>query len=192
MTLRYPFLAVVVLLGVAGCRPESALAPSSHDSPALTVKSTASVFEYDPTRPLHFSTPLTGGEDGTDSRARGVANFEIGPFGGYLRYKLIVANIENVRQAHVHIGAPGTTGPIVLWLYPQSPPAVLIPGPTNGVLAEGTQYPHDLTGPRSGDSDFVDFILAVIDGPGLYVNVHTDQYPGGEIRGQIGLPGMHQ
>jgi hypothetical protein len=104
--------------------------------------------------------------------------------GKELHYKLIVANIDNVSQAHIHIQNPDAmTGPVVAWLYPDSPPAVLIPGPTNGILAEGVITASDLVGPLTGGS-LGDLIAAIEQGT-AYVNVHTTANPSGEIRGQF-------
>ncbi len=118
-----------------------------------------------------------------DTNAQGQAIFMLSEDGMSLKYKLIVANIENVLQAHIHIAAEGVNGPIVVWLYPPSPPPVLIPGRTDGVLAEGTITAANLVGPLAGHplSDLVSAIMA----GNAYVNVHTTANPAGHIRGQI-------
>jgi len=91
---------------------------------------------------------------------------------GTVSYKLIVANITNVLMAHIH-GAPrAVAGPIRQWLYPAGPPQQLLPGRTDGTLAEGTFTPT----PE---------LLEAIESGNAYVNVHTLQHPGGEIRGQL-------
>jgi hypothetical protein len=94
-----------------------------------------------------------------------------------------VANIENVTQAHIHYGARGENGPVVVWLHPEGPPPELIPGRFSGVLATGTITADDLVGPLENQplSALVDWMLA----EETYVNIHTEQYPPGEIRGQI-------
>ena len=39
-------------------------------------------------------------------------------------------------MAHIHLApTPGANGGIVVWLYPSGPPASLIPGRSDGVLA---------------------------------------------------------
>ncbi|MDO8578369.1 MAG: CHRD domain-containing protein [Dehalococcoidales bacterium] len=72
---------------------------------------------------------------------------------------------------------------MVVWLYPSQPPAQLIPGTFNGVLAEGTITAANLVGPLAG-MDFSDLITAMEAG-NAYVNIPTSAHPGGEIRGQI-------
>jgi hypothetical protein len=118
-----------------------------------------------------------------DTQAQGQAIFQFSEDGASLTYKLIVANINNVRMSHIHLAPPGENGPIVLWLYPSAPPAQLIPGRFQGVLAEGTVSAADLVGPLAGMS-LADLKAAMQEGQ-TYVNVHTDQFPGGEIRGAI-------
>jgi CHRD domain-containing protein len=92
---------------------------------------------------------------------------------GTVSYKLNAANITNVTMAHIHVARRGVAGPIRQWLYPESgPPPQLRPGRSAGTLAEGTFTPT----PE---------LLAAIQSGNAYVNVHTLQYPGGEIRGQL-------
>ena len=54
--------------------------------------------------------------------AQGQAIFNINEDGSEIHYKLIVANIENVFQAHIHRGAAGVNGPVAVWLYPSTTP----------------------------------------------------------------------
>jgi len=91
---------------------------------------------------------------------------------GTVGYKLIVANITDVIMAHIHVAPRGVAGPIRQWLYPAGPPPQLLPGRTDGTLAQGTFTPT----PE---------LLEAIESGNAYVNVHTVQHPGGEIRGQL-------
>jgi CHRD domain len=135
--------------------------------------------------PHGIGTHLTGAEEvpPRETRGQGQAIFRISEDGTELTYKLIVANILNVTQAHIHLGPAGGTGGIVAWLYPSAPPLQLIPGRTQGVLGEGVITSASLVGALAGQplSALID---AILDG-GTYVNVHTLQFPPGEIRGQI-------
>ena len=134
---------------------------------------------------LNFRTHLSGGEVvlANQSKATGQAIFQLSKDGSSLSYKLIVANIENVRMAHIHVAPAGQNGPVVTWLYPSSAPPLLIPGRTNGILHQGIITSANLVGGLAG-KDVSDLIDLIIEGR-TYVNVHTLQYPGGEIRGQI-------
>jgi hypothetical protein len=125
------------------------------------------------------------------TNAQGQAIFHLSKDGTKLNYKLIVANIENVVQAHIHLGQPGVNGNIVVFLYGLVPPGG---GRTNGVLAEGTITSDELINDLAGQplSTLIDQMAA----GNTYVNVHTNDgvappntgpgdFPGGEIRGQI-------
>jgi hypothetical protein len=95
-----------------------------------------------------------------------------------------VLDIENVTMAHIHISdTPGGNGPPAVWLYPSAPPASLIPGKFRGILAEGVFAESELVGPLAGMT-LDDLILAVSENR-AYVNVHTEQFGAGEIRGQL-------
>jgi hypothetical protein len=135
--------------------------------------------------PTTFRAVLSGGEEvpANDSRARGVAIFHLSADGESLSYRLNVANIENVTQAHIHLAPAGANGPVVAWLYPAAPPAQVIEGRSNGPLATGTITSDDLVGPLAG-AELDDLIEELIAG-NAYVNVHTSQFPPGEVRGQI-------
>lgn len=117
------------------------------------------------------------------SDAQGEAIFRLNDDGTAIVYKLNVANIENVSMAHIHMGPAGQNGPVVVWLYPSAPPPLLIPGRTDGTLAEGVITESNLVGPLAGKT--LADLLALLESGGAYVNVHTSQYPGGEIRGQV-------
>jgi hypothetical protein len=133
----------------------------------------------------NFVAPASGAQEvpAADTLARGNAVFQVSKDGTEISYKLIVANIENVTMAHIHLAPAGVNGPVVVWLYPDAPPAQLIPGRFSGVLAEGVITEADLVGPLAGMTlqDLIDAMAA----GNTYINVHTSQYPGGEVRGQI-------
>jgi hypothetical protein len=130
-----------------------------------------------------FVAPLSGAEEvaleEVETKARGHAFFQVNQDGTELSYRLIVANIENVTMAHIHLAPAGVNGPAVAFLFGPAQ----INGRFSGVLAEGTITAADLIGPLAGDS-LSDLMHEIRDG-NAYVNVHTAQYPAGEIRGQI-------
>ncbi len=133
----------------------------------------------------NFVAHLTGDEEvpPVASLAQGQAIFQLSKDGTEIEYRIIGANIENVLMAHIHLAPPGVNGPIVAWLYPSAPPAVLIPGKFNGVLAEGTITAASLVGPLAGHP--LSDLVAAIEAGNTYANIHTVQHPGGKIRGQI-------
>lgn len=140
----------------------------------------------------NYTAHLTGSAEAPPvaTRAVGQTIFQLNRDGTELRFRLIAANIQNITQAHIHCGAAGVNGPVVAFLYPESPPAELIPGRFSGVLATGSLTSGSVI-PRpdseacpGGVANF-DELIAKIDAGGAYVNVHTAQNPAGEIRGQI-------
>jgi len=125
------------------------------------------------------------------SDATGVAQFWLSDDGTSMRYRLNVANIDEVVQAHIHVGAAGTNGPIVAFLYGAVPAGG---GRQTGVLATGTITAANLIGPLLGHplSDLIDEIRS----GNAYANVHTNDgdatpnegpgdFPGGELRAQL-------
>jgi hypothetical protein len=143
--------------------------------------------------PSNFVTHLGGNQEVPirETQATGQAIFQLNQDEPLIGYRLIVANIENVTAAHIHLGVVGVNGPVVAFLAGEFAPAG---GRVSGVLAEGTITSANLVGPLAGMSLSV-LIAAMRDG-GTYVNVHTDDgvappntgpgdFPGGEIRGQI-------
>jgi hypothetical protein len=139
--------------------------------------------------PNNFRTHLSGGAEvptPVDTHAQGQAIFQLSKDGTEMHYKLITANIEDLFMAHIHLAPAGQNGPIVVWLYGTPPPEPdddLIPGRFDGVLAEGTITAGDLVGPLAGES--LSALVDAIEEGNTYVNVHTIDFPGGEIRGQI-------
>jgi hypothetical protein len=127
-----------------------------------------------------FTAQLSGADEvpPRDTRARGNAIFHVSADGTELTYKLIVANIEDVTAAHIHLAPEGVNGPVVALLY-----SAAASGRLNGVIAEGTITAADLQGPLAGQQ--LSALISAIEAGNTYVNVHTIVYPGGEIRGQI-------
>lgn len=118
-----------------------------------------------------------------ETLSTGQAIFKLNETGDELSYKLIVANIKDVTMSHIHLAPVGENGPVVAWLYPPAPPLQLIPGRFSGVLAEGTITASDLVGELEG-MDLEDLVTQMKAG-NTYVNVHTNAFSAGEVRGQI-------
>lgn len=139
--------------------------------------------------PRNFVAPLSPGQEVPpveDSNGTGVAKFQLNKNGDALAFKLNVANIDDVTQAHIHCGAAGDNGPVVAFLFGFADPAVTV----NGILSAGVITSADMI-PRpdsavcpGGVANFDELIQKIRDGL-AYVNVHTVENPGGEIRGQI-------
>lgn len=138
--------------------------------------------------PRNYRAHLSGSDEvpPVATRAQGQAIFKLSKDGTELSYKLIIANIDDVTQAHIHCGAEGVNGPVVAFLFGFVDGGVT----TNGVLVTGVITPDNVIArPDSeacpgGISDFDDLLDLIVSG-NAYVNVHTVAYPAGEIRGQI-------
>jgi hypothetical protein len=111
--------------------------------------------------------------------ATGMAEFALNADATKLSYKLNVTGIDKVTMAHLHLSPEGVNGPIVVVLYHAAPD-----GMVNGVLAQGTITSADLTGPLAG-KPLIKLIDEISSGQ-VYVNVHSSNHPGGEMRGQLG------
>ena len=136
------------------------------------------------TAPPPVSAELSGAPAGADSQAIGRAILRLNPDGNSVSYQLEVLGIANVTQAHIHVaGTPGGNGSPAVWLYPSAPPSMLLPGELRGVLGEGSFTAANFVGPLAGKT--LDDLLAAIQEDRAYVNVHTQQFPGGEIRGLL-------
>jgi hypothetical protein len=175
-------------IGVPSCLLAAALAGGciqDSQTPAEPESFVVPVFAQTPGEKKNFRTHANGAEEVPvrDTEAQGQAIFQINDAGTEISYKLIVANIENVTQAHIHLGPPGVSGGIVVWLYPSAPPQLLIPGRSDGTLNEGVIRNANVMGTLLGQG--VAGLLTQIRAGNAYVNVHTSQFPPGEIRGQI-------
>ncbi len=106
-------------------------------------------------------------------------------------FELSYSDLEApVRQAHIHLGQFGVNGGISVFLcqtagFPD--PTGLAPVcPQSGVVT-GTLTSANVIGPTSQGIAAGEFaeLLAAIRAGATYANVHSNSFPGGEIRGQI-------
>jgi hypothetical protein len=127
----------------------------------------------------NFRAHLSGGNEvpAVDTNAQGQATFKFSNEVDSLHYRLVVANIDDVVAAHVHCAPAGVNGPVGVTLFTGDPVS------QNGVLAQATVETPDIAN-ACGWEDLADVRQAMLDGD-AYVNVHTTQNPGGEVRGQI-------
>jgi hypothetical protein len=127
-----------------------------------------------------FNSKLTGQSEvpPKTTEATGTAFFFYD--GKSMHYEVDVTNINNVTLAHIHQGKTGINGPVVVVLLNSEPKPL---GMVHGPLAQGNFTAADLKGPLAGKQLF-DLVNMIKNGD-AYVNVHTTQNPGGEIRGQL-------
>src|SRR6185503_18926260 len=133
-----------------------------------------------------FSATLSGNEEvpPTESNSTGTAKFQVTENNdneSQVSYWVNITGIKEVNAAHIHNGTTGENGDIVATL-------------SNGKSAEGDDRPpqigfsgnitsNELQGPLE-DKEVSDLVSLMSDG-NAYVNVHTEKYPDGAIRGQV-------
>lgn len=132
-------------------------------------------------RSFTFNVPLSGAQEPNgagDPNASGSATLMLSPGAKEVCYAISWANIGNstadrVWGGHIHIGPPGVNGGIFIHLF-GGPPASM-----------NTSFLG--TGSTSGCVDAPSSAIArIIAHPSdYYVNIHSNDYPGGAIRGQL-------
>ncbi len=115
---------------------------------------------------IQFVVPLSGANEfpagSGDPDGSGTANLTIDNVALTVSWNITVNNIQlPIFLDHIHSGAAGVNGPVVV------------------------DFSAELVGGPIADPD----LAAVLANPaGFYVNVHTNEFPAGAIRGQIAAP----
>jgi hypothetical protein len=137
-----------------------------------------------PSPAAQWRAALTGANEvpPVTTTATGTFTATLDEAAGTLAWTLTVPSITNATAAHIHTGAAGVNGGIVVNLFaaPASGPTSVIPA--SSINVTGTARSADVIGTLAGN--FAGLVTAIKGGT-AYVNVHTTQNPGGEIRGQI-------
>ncbi|HYO13309.1 MAG TPA: CHRD domain-containing protein [Thermoanaerobaculia bacterium] len=143
-----------------------------------------------------FVTNLRGFEEVPAISTLGRGRFEatLSEDGTEMDYSLVYSNLTgNVLQAHIHFGQEGVNGGIMVFLCTNlgNGPAGTPPCPSPGTEVEGTIVAADVIAIASQGipAGQLGPVLRAIRGGVAYVNVHTNVYPGGEIRGQLDFRG---
>jgi hypothetical protein len=121
-----------------------------------------------------------------NSDAFGIAKFISNKHSTKIKFALEVKNIDNFVQAHIHFGERGENGPVLVFLFGANLETL---EDQNGIttrkgLVTGTITDDDIVKNNVGVKDVKDLLKLMKKGR-TYVNVHTEQNPAGEIRGQI-------
>lgn len=115
-----------------------------------------------------LTATLSGDSEGElagDPDGSGTAHIVLDPDAGTACWALEAEGIEPVTQSHIHVGAAGEAGDVVVPLDVDG-----FEGSSEG-CTEGQE---------------ADVLQAIIDDPaGYYVNLHTEEFPPGAIRGQL-------
>ena len=101
-----------------------------------------------------------------------------------LNFELIGVNLTDAFMAHIHCGAAGVNGPVIVWLA-GSPSAPATAGyDLNGSWVRAKVKETSIVSGSACGNTLIDLITAIVNGT-AYINIHTRANPGGEVRGQI-------
>lgn len=140
--------------------------------------------------PMSFRAGLTGFQEVPAVFTKGSGEFRasVSPDRTRMNFELEYRNLSStVSMAHIHFGQRGVNGAVMVWLCGGGgrPPC---PNPPDGVgRVSGTiEAAHVVGIPAQGilAGNFDQLLEAVRRGV-TYVNVHTTNFGGGEVRGQI-------
>ena len=92
-----------------------------------------------------------------------------------------VTDIQNVTVAHIHTGKMGANGDVIVTLCKAETCTLVVSG--SNLMLTGSFNSTNLEGPMSGMQ--IEALATAMTNGETYVNVHTQQNPNGEIRGQI-------
>lgn len=131
---------------------------------------------------IGFFANLSGSEEvpPNDSNATGIAVFLFNNDSSQLSYLVNTTGIEKISQSHIHNGSAGINGEAVAPLSDEKSTS----GKNNStILIEDEIKNDDLRGPLDGKQ--IEDLVAHMSNGSTYVNIHTDEFKDGAIRGQI-------
>jgi len=130
-----------------------------------------------------FVANLSGSEEVPARPTGATGSIQFIVEGDSISYSLEIDDITSVTAAHIHAGpgAPGVNGPVRLFLYPvrQGETVPQVTTSEKLILAQATVPSSNVNG-----MTFQELLDAMRTG-NAYVNVHTVQFPGGEMRGTV-------
>lgn len=134
---------------------------------------------------FEFEAELTGEAEvpPVETDAEGEAEFEVNENLTEVEFKLKVKDtvgILGAAGAHIHCAPEGENGPIVVFLAGEVPGGFIDEFETEATFTE-VNIVNDACG-----ATLPDLVEAMVDG-NTYVNVHSTDFPAGEVRGQIML-----
>lgn len=131
---------------------------------------------------LLFQTKINSAQTvpAAKSRARGFGYYQLSDEGTRLVFSNWFGRLRNVTAAHLHLGAAGETGPVVVDLLAIGERNR---NPNRLRFLEGEVSAANLLGPLQGQP--LDVLSQAIKDGNVYINVHTEQNPSGDIRGQL-------
>ena len=125
-----------------------------------------------------FSAQLNGAAEvpATQSAATGTATFTVA--GTTVNYKVSFSGLSGAPTgSHIHVGSTTVAGGVVV-------PFKNLPAGTSGDI-QGSFTAADVLAGTGIAAGSLDDLLTQMRAGNTYVNIHSAQSPGGEIRGQI-------
>jgi len=115
-----------------------------------------------------FFAYLNGAQEvpAVNTTARGYARIVLNQAAGTINYTIVFNGLQGTQNnAHIHTGSRTATGPVTI---------------NFGVVGGNS-------GTISGTANITPAQITTMRAHGFYVNVHSSVFPGGEIRGQLGI-----
>jgi hypothetical protein len=145
----------------------------------------------------HLRARLTGFQEVTPKLTTAAGEFtaSIDPSGTSVSFTLSFTDLSTPTLfSHIHFGQPGVNGGVMVFLCnnsPNGPQPRACPSP--GGTVSGTFTAEDVVGPglNAGANDqgiepgSLDNVIEAIRSGNTYVNIHSQRWPGGELRGRI-------
>lgn len=126
--------------------------------------------------PTYTAIMNAANEVGTGSNVTGTGTVVFVDRGISIDWTMNIANLTGVVASHIHGPAPTTANaPVIINLFMPNGPT----GTLNGEVARGT-----ITDANNANVSLA-ALRVMLDAGTAYANVHTSQFPGGAIRGQI-------
>jgi hypothetical protein len=123
-------------------------------------------------------------QEGVETTARGMAMVQERHDG--VKFIVHVSNLENTIMGHIH--EDEALGPIAVWLYDfETQDERLEEGQFSGILDVGAITDEVIAEGRApeAETETIEDLLGKINAGEAYVNIHTEEYPGGEIAGLL-------
>ena len=132
---------------------------------------------------VNFTANLSGSNEtpapGVTTGAFGNARVALDMATQTISWDIDIFNMPSgTNNAHFHVGGPGVAGPTIINIA--FPPGVSNDYRLSGSATSGSLMPRAEQGIRSWE----DAIQSLLGGM-LYINIHSNNNPGGEVRGQV-------
>jgi hypothetical protein len=138
---------------------------------------------------------LSGFQESPPKLTSGTGSFSATISGDKLSYVLTFSGLSSpASMSHIHFGQSAVNGGIFIWLCGSAGapgPAGTPTCPAGGGTVSHTVTAADVQSVAAQNVNAGDFngAIAILKSGDAYVNVHTTNFPAGEIRGQVRITG---